>query len=99
MTLTGLADHADVGERIYLRGNFLVSTSADTSAVLRPQAGANGKRIPGVRVIVLYPATVSPPQEGATVSRDDTSGFLIEKVRKGEDGVLNITARDLLKGE
>jgi hypothetical protein len=94
-----LADSGLGGERLYLRGNFVVTASEDNRAVLRPQLGAFGEllRLHGgsTRVIVQYPAGIEPPAEGSTLSRDETRPFMITDVRRGSDGQINLYVREI----
>jgi hypothetical protein len=94
-----LADNGLGGERLYLRGNFVVTASEENRAVLRPQASVLGSLLkPGggsTRVIVQYPAGIEPPSEGATFARDDTRPFQITDVRRGADGQINLYVREI----
>jgi len=94
-----LAETGVGGERLYLRGSFVVTASEENRAVLRPQEGALSSVFkPGVgatRVIVQYPAGVQPPVEGATFSRDVDRPFMITDVRRGADGQLNLYVREI----
>ncbi len=94
-----LADSGIGGERLYLRGSFVVTASEENRAVLRPQEGALTSLIrPGAgatRVIVEYPAGMQPPGEGTTVDRDETRPFMITDVRRGADGQINLYVREI----
>ncbi|HEX4086520.1 MAG TPA: hypothetical protein VHY22_16520 [Chthoniobacteraceae bacterium] len=94
-----LAESGMGGERLYLRGNFVVTASEENRAVLRPQGtgiAAFLKPSAGAtRVIVQYPAGVQPPVEGSTFSRDDARPFLITDVRRGADGQINLYVREI----
>jgi hypothetical protein len=93
-----LADSGLGGERLYLRGNFLVTASEENRAVLRPQGGMLGSFLRpggGTRVIVQYPAGIEPPAEGSTVARDETRPFMITDVRRGADGQINLYVREI----
>ena len=97
-----LASKGIAGERHYLRGRFSVTASGNGRAVLRPQGGIPGMNLgPGskVRVIVEYPAGAVPPTEGNTLSRDNVRPFQITSVKKGEDGQVNIYAREVTRGQ
>ncbi|MCE9542355.1 MAG: hypothetical protein K8R38_02385 [Verrucomicrobia bacterium] len=90
------------GERNYLKGRFSVTASGNGRAVLRPQGaiagvpmGASGK----VRVIVEFPAGAVPPSEGNIISRDNLRPFQITSVKKGDDGQINIYAREITRGQ
>jgi len=94
-----LAENGMGGERLYLRGNFVVTASEENRAVLRPQGGVlSGLLKPGAgatRVIVEYPATLLPPAEGSTFARDENRPFLITDVRRGADGQINLYVREI----
>jgi hypothetical protein len=87
------------GERLYLRGNFVVTASEENRAVLRPQTNVISAFLRpgsgGTRVIVQYPAGVEPPVEGSTFARDDTRPFMITDVRRGSDGGINLYVREI----
>ncbi len=91
-----LVERGDLGERIYLRGQFIVTASGEGKAVLRPQEAIdpNHPAVP-TRIIVEYPAGSVPPQEGNTFARDEARGFEIRDVRKGADGQINIFVREI----
>jgi len=94
-----LADSGLGGERLYLRGTFIVTASEENRAVLRPQAGALSSVFkPGsgaIRVIVQYPSGVQPPVERSTFSRDVDRPFLITDVRRSADGQINLYVREI----
>jgi len=94
-----LAESGIGGERLYLRGNFVVTASDENRAVLRPQTGALTSLIrPGagaMRVFVQYPAGTQPPSEGSSLARDETRPFLITDVRRGADGQITLYAREI----
>ena len=97
-----LASKGIAGERHYLRGRFTVTASGNGRAVLRPQGGIPGMNLgPGskVRVIVEYPAGSVPPTEGNTLNRDNIRPFQITSVKKGDDGQVNIYAREVTRGQ
>jgi hypothetical protein len=99
--LKEIADHGTAGERIYLRGQFVVNFSDANRAVLRPR----GKLTDSVlhfgsaptRIIVEFPAGYTPPPPGSTVSRDEARPLEITEVRKQEDGQLNVFAREIMQ--
>src|SRR5437762_6709677 len=99
--LKEIADHGTAGERIYLKGQFVVNFSDANRAVLRPR----GKLTDSVlhfgaaptRIIVEFPTGYTPPQPGSTVSRDDARPLEITEVRKQEDGQLNVFAREIMQ--
>jgi hypothetical protein len=94
-----LADTGLGGERLYLRGNFIVTASEENRAVLRPQTNAFTAFLRpgsgGTRVIVQYPAGVEPPVEGSTFARDESRPFMITDVRRGSDGGINLYVREI----
>ncbi len=90
------------GERHYLQGRFTVTASGNGRAVFRPQGaiagmplGPNGK----VRVIVDFPSGATPPPEGNVISRDSLRPFQIISVKRGDDGQVNIYAREITRGQ
>lgn len=94
--VTTLADRGDLGERLYLSGNFVVTASRDNKAVLRPKgadypAAGNG----AVRVIVDYPAGAVAPTEGSALARDAARGFQVLDVRRASDGTVNVFVREI----
>jgi hypothetical protein len=99
--LKEIADRGTAGERIYLKGQFVVNFSDANRAVLRPR----GKLTDSVlhfgsaptRIIVEFPAGYTPPQPGSTVNRDDARPLEITEVRKQEDGQLNVFAREIMQ--
>jgi hypothetical protein len=99
--LKEIADRGTAGERIYLKGQFVVNFSDANRAVLRPR----GKLTDSVlhfgsaptRIIVEFPAGYTPPQPGSTVSRDESRPLEITEVRKQEDGQLNVFAREIMQ--
>ena len=99
--LKEIADRGTAGERIYLKGQFVVNFSDANRAVLRPR----GKLTDSVlhfgsaptRIIVEFPAGYTPPQQGSTVSRDESRPLEITEVRKQEDGQLNVFAREIMQ--
>jgi hypothetical protein len=100
--LRDLADRGIAGERIYLRGQFVVNFSDANRAVLRPRTrlaetvlhfGAGSS----TRIIVEFPAGYSPPPQGSIVSRDEARPYEITEVRKREDGQLNVFAREIMQ--
>lgn len=97
-----LTTHGVGGERNYLKGRFTVTASGNGRAVLRPQGPLAGVPIVGsgkVRVIVEFPSGAIPPSEGNTISRDNLRPFQITSVKKGDDGQINIYAREITRGQ
>lgn len=98
---TELADRGGTsGERLYLRGNFVVTASRDNRAVLRSNStlgnviGSVTKK-PSTRVIVDFPAGSQPPGEQSDLSRDHMRPFEIREIRRGSDGQINIYVREI----
>jgi hypothetical protein len=99
--LKEIADQGTAGERIYLKGQFVVNFSDANRAVLRPR----GKLTDSVlhfgaaptRIIVEFPAGYTPPAQGSTVSRDEARPLEITQVQKQEDGHLNVFAREIMQ--
>ncbi|PYL98116.1 MAG: hypothetical protein DME27_06330, partial [Verrucomicrobia bacterium] len=97
-----VADHGLTGERIYLKGQFVVNFADANKAVLRPRS-----RVPdsvmfltggnSTRIIVEYPAGYVPPKPGSVVSRDEVRPLEITEVRKQEDGQVNVFAREIMQ--
>lgn len=99
--LKEIAEKGTAGERIYLKGQFVVNFSDANRAVLRPR----GKLTDSVlhfgaaptRIIVEFPAGYAPPAQGSTVSRDEARPLEITEVRRQEDGQLNVFAREIMQ--
>src|SRR6266568_2695263 len=99
--LKEIAERGTAGERIYLKGQFVVNFSDANRAVLRPR----GKLTDSVlhfgaaptRIIVEFPSGYTPPQPGSTVNRDEARPLEITEVRKQEDGQLNVFAREIMQ--
>ena len=100
--LQDVAERGLAGERVYLRGQFVVNFSEPNRAVLRPRTKLTDKvlhfgRGSSARIIVEFPAGYTPPQQGAVVSRDEMRPFEITEVRKQEDGQLNVFVREIMQ--
>jgi hypothetical protein len=99
--LKEIADQGTGGERIYLKGQFVVNFSDANRAVLRPR----GKLTDSVlhfgaaptRIIVEFPAGYTPPAQGSAVSRDEARPLEITEVRRQDDGQLNVFAREIMQ--
>jgi hypothetical protein len=78
---------------IYLHGKFVVTAAGGNRAVLR--TNSNSPTAPKARVIVEYPAGGVPPQQGASIAREDGRGFEIREVRRTPDGQVNIYVREV----
>lgn len=100
--MNDVAERGLAGERIYLRGQFVVNFSDANRAVLRPRAKLTDKVLhlgagPNTRIIVEFPTGYTPPQAGSVVTRDEARPYEITEVRKGEDGQLNVFAREIMQ--
>ncbi len=90
------------GERHYLEGRFTVTASGNGRAVLRPQGALAGMPVgpsAKVRVIVEFPAGAIPPTEGNSLTRDNLRPFQITSVKRGDDGQINVYAREVTRGQ
>ena len=97
-----LVGHGNGHDRNYLKGHFSVTASGNGKAVLRPQSALAGLPLgpsSKIRVIVEYPAGEEPPPEGNTISRDSLRPFQIISVKRGDDGQVNVYAREVTRGE
>ncbi len=92
-----LAGRGDLGERVYLRGQFVVTASGESTAILRPQSDADPSQpAPSpTRIIVEYPAGTVPPADGSTFAREASRPFEVRDVRRGKDGQINIYVREI----
>ncbi|HEU5314386.1 MAG TPA: hypothetical protein VFU08_11215 [Candidatus Udaeobacter sp.] len=100
--LRDVAEHGLAGERVYLRGQFVVNFSDANKAVLRPRTKLTDKVLhfgggSSTRIIVEFPAGYVPPRQGAEVSRDEQRPYEITEVRKQEDGQLNVFVREIMQ--
>ena len=90
------------GERTYIEGRFSVTAAGNGRAVLRPQGAIAGVSIgpsAKVRVIVEFPAGAIPPSEGTVLSRDSLRPVQIISVKKGDDGQINVYAREVTRDQ
>jgi hypothetical protein len=100
--LRDVAEHGLAGERVYLKGQFVVNFSDANKAVLRPRTKLTDKVLhfgggSSTRIIVEFPAGYIPPRQGAQVSRDESRPYEITEVRKQEDGQLNVFVREIMQ--
>ena len=101
--LKDLADRGIVGERVYLKGQFVVNFAEANKAVLRPRTRLPtamlhlGGGASSARIIVEFPAGYSPPAQGSVVNRDEARPLEITEVRKDENGQLNVFAREIMQ--
>ena len=98
-----LADRGLAGERVYLKGQFVVNFTEPNRAVLRPKTGLTDAvlKLAGggqnVRIVVDFPAGYNPPTRGSTVNRDDARPYEITEVRKQSDGQVNVFVREIMQ--
>jgi hypothetical protein len=100
--LRDIADRGTAGERIYLKGQFVVNFADANRAVLRPRGNLTDSVLhlgggSSTRIIVEFPSGYSLPAQGSVVSRDEARPFEITEVRKQEDGQLNVFAREIMQ--
>jgi hypothetical protein len=101
--LRDLADRGLAGERVYLKGQFVVNFTEPNRAVLRPKTGLTDAvlKLAGggqnLRIIVDFPAGYTPPTRGSTVTRDEARPYEITEVRKQSDGQLNVFVREIMQ--
>jgi len=100
--LRDVADHGLAGERVYLKGQFVVNFSDANKAVLRPRTKLTDKVLhfgggSSTRIIVEFPTGYVPPRQGAEVTRDETRPYEITEVRKQGDGQLNVFVREIMQ--
>jgi hypothetical protein len=100
--LNDVADRGLAGERIYLKGQFVVNFSDANKAVLRPRTTITSKVLhlggrSSTRIIVEFPRGYTPPAQGSIVNRDEMRPFEITEVRKQEDGQLNVFVREIMQ--
>jgi hypothetical protein len=99
--LNDIADKGLAGERVYLKGQFVVNFSDTNRAVLRPRTRLASAMLhlggSSTRIIVEFPAGYVPPAQGSVVSRDEARPLEITEVRRQEDGQLNVFAREIMQ--
>ena len=101
--LRDLADRGLAGERVYLKGQFVVNFTEPTRAVLRPKTNLTDAvlKLAGggqnMRIVVDFPAGYNPPTRGSTVTRDEARPYEITEVRKQSDGQLNVFVREIMQ--
>src|SRR5881394_3375494 len=100
--LRDVAEHGLAGERVYLKGQFVVNFSDANKAVLRPRTKLTEKMLhfgggSSTRIIVEFQAGYVPPRQGAEVSRDEQRPYEITEVRKQADGQLNVFVREIMQ--
>jgi hypothetical protein len=99
--LNDIAARGVSGERVYLKGQFVVNFSDANRAVLRPRTRLASAMLhlgnASTRIIVEFPAGYVPPPQGSVVSRDEARPLEITEVRRQEDGQLNVFAREIMQ--
>ena len=99
--LNDIADRGIAGERVYLKGQFVVNFSDANKAVLRPRTRLASAMLhlggSSTRIIVEFPVGSVPPAQGTVVSRDEARPLEITEVRRQEDGQLNVFAREIMQ--
>src|SRR5205823_5939077 len=99
--LREVANNGTRGERIYLKGQFVVNFADGKRAVLRPMGDASapgsGALARNARIIVDYPAGAPLPEPGSSLTRDDTRPYEVTEVRQQSDGQLNVFVREIMK--
>jgi hypothetical protein len=99
--LKEVADRGLGGERLYLKGQFIVVASDANKAVLRPRTRLASAMLhlggSSTRIVVEFPAGSTPPAQNSVVSRDEVRPLEITEVRKQEDGQLNVFAREIMQ--
>lgn len=100
--LNEVAERGLAGERLYLRGQFVVNFTESNRAVLRPRSNMAESVLrlgapSSTRIIVEFPAGYKPPEQGSTVSRDEARPYEITEVRKQADGQLNVFVREIMQ--
>lgn len=90
--LREVANTGTRGERIYLRGQFVVNFADGNRAVMRPAEGSRKARI-----IVDYPPGAPVPEAGSVLERDASRPFEVTEVREQSDGQLNVFVREIIK--
>jgi hypothetical protein len=98
--LRDIAERGLAGERLYLRGQFVVNFSDANRAVMRPKKGLADSVLhfgSSTRIIVDFPAGYTPPRQGSVVTRDEARPFEITDVRKRDDGQLNVFVREIMQ--
>ncbi len=105
ITTSDLGDVAErglAGERVYLRGQFVVNFAEGNRAVLRPKSNMAESVLhlgapSSTRIVVEFPAGHTPPAPGSTVTRDQAQPYEITEVRKQSDGQLNVFVREIMQ--
>lgn len=91
-----LADRGEPNERIYLRGEFRVTASSQSRAIMRERFAASDA-VDAPRIIVDYPAGALPPAENSTAVRDAARPLQVRSVQRAANGQLNIYAVEIMQ--
>jgi serine/threonine protein kinase len=86
-----LADRNAVGKRLYLQGDFRVTASNPSRAILRDANKPDDQ----FRVVVEYPSSIVAPGEGERISRDASHPYQVFNIRRAADGVVTIWAKEI----
>lgn len=100
--LGDVAERGLAGERVYLRGQFVVNFAESNRAVLRPRSKLAESVLrlgapSSTRIIVEFPSGMTPPPQGSVVNRDEARPYEITEVRKQSDGQLNVFVREIMQ--
>ena len=95
--LQAVATNGTGGERVYLKGHFVVNFADANRAVLRPTGDQSSGLARNLRVIVDYPAGATLPNPGSALNRDDARPYEITEVRRQSDGQLNVFVREIIQ--
>ncbi len=95
--LREVANNGTRGERVYLRGKFVVNFADGNRAVLRPTNGRGRFSSRDARIIVDYPAGAQLPEAGSTLDREADRPYEVTEVREQSDGQLNVFVREIIK--
>lgn len=96
--LREVASKGTQGQRVYLRGQFVVNFADGNRAVLRPTTNEAATAMPhGARIVVDYPAGAPLPAPGSVLDRDASRPFEVTEVRQQSDGQLNVFVREIIR--
>jgi hypothetical protein len=87
------AGRGEIGERLYLLGEFRVTASGGSRAVLR-DANRTDQQSP--RIVVEYSTGTVPPHEQERFVRDASRPYLVSDVRHEVDGAVTIYVREII---
>ncbi|MBA3273442.1 MAG: hypothetical protein H0T11_06170 [Chthoniobacterales bacterium] len=100
--LPDVADRGLGGQRVYLKGQFVVNFADANRAVLRPKSNMTESVLrlgapSSTRIIVEFPSGSAPPAQGSVVNRDQARPYEVTEVRKQSDGQLNVFVREIMQ--